>query len=53
MPTVKSKDAKARVSVRTFQEVEPEDLIKYGLIPEFIGRLPVIATLDRAQTKMP
>ncbi len=26
--------------------VEPEDLIKYGLIPEFIGRLPVIATLD-------
>jgi ATP-dependent Clp protease ATP-binding subunit ClpX len=29
-----------------FQEVEPEDLIKYGLIPEFIGRLPVIATLE-------
>ncbi len=27
-------------------EVEPEDLLKYGLIPEFIGRLPVIATLD-------
>ena len=27
-------------------EVQPEDLIKYGLIPEFIGRLPVIATLD-------
>jgi ATP-dependent Clp protease ATP-binding subunit ClpX len=26
--------------------VEPEDLIKYGLIPEFVGRLPVIATLD-------
>lgn len=26
--------------------VEPEDLIKYGLIPEFIGRLPIIATLD-------
>lgn len=26
--------------------VEPEDLLKYGLIPEFIGRLPVIATLD-------
>jgi len=26
--------------------VEPDDLIKYGLIPEFIGRLPVIATLD-------
>jgi ATP-dependent Clp protease ATP-binding subunit ClpX len=27
-------------------QVEPEDLIKFGLIPEFIGRLPVIATLD-------
>jgi ATP-dependent Clp protease ATP-binding subunit ClpX len=27
------------------QEVEPEDLVKYGLIPEFIGRLPVLATL--------
>lgn len=26
--------------------VEPEDLIKYGLIPEFVGRLPVVATLD-------
>ncbi len=25
---------------------QPEDLIKYGLIPEFLGRLPVIATLD-------
>jgi ATP-dependent Clp protease ATP-binding subunit ClpX len=28
------------------QHVEPEDLTKYGLIPEFVGRLPVIATLD-------
>lgn len=28
------------------QQVEPEDLIKYGLIPEFVGRLPVIAALD-------
>ena len=27
------------------QEVEPEDLVKFGLIPEFIGRLPVVATL--------
>ena len=26
--------------------LEPEDLIKYGLIPEFIGRMPIIATLD-------
>ena len=30
----------------TLREVEPEDLVKYGLIPEFVGRLPVIATLD-------
>ena len=28
------------------REVEPEDLLKFGLIPEFIGRLPVIATLE-------
>ncbi|MCL4120279.1 UNVERIFIED_CONTAM: hypothetical protein GTU68_002609, partial [Idotea baltica] len=28
------------------QKVEPEDLLKFGLIPEFIGRLPLIATLD-------
>jgi ATP-dependent Clp protease ATP-binding subunit ClpX len=30
----------------TLRGVEPEDLIKYGLIPEFVGRLPVIATLE-------
>jgi ATP-dependent Clp protease ATP-binding subunit ClpX len=29
-----------------FHDAEPEDLIKYGLIPEFVGRLPVVATLD-------
>jgi len=29
-----------------FHDVEPEDLIKYGLIPEFVGRLPVVATLE-------
>src|ERR1700739_494699 len=29
-----------------FREIEPEDLLKYGLIPEFVGRLPVIATLQ-------
>ena len=28
------------------KEVEPEDLIKYGLIPEFVGRFPVIVTFD-------
>src|SRR5438105_536414 len=37
-----------------FREVEPEDLLKYGLIPEFVGRLPVVATLgdlDEASLK--
>ena len=29
-----------------FQQVEPEDLLKFGLIPEFVGRLPVLATLS-------
>ena len=28
------------------RELEPEDLLKFGLIPEFVGRLPVVATLD-------
>jgi ATP-dependent Clp protease ATP-binding subunit ClpX len=30
----------------TLEGVEPEDLVRYGLIPEFVGRLPVLATLD-------
>jgi len=42
---VKSKDDKKSVSA-LLQSVEPEDLIQYGLIPEFVGRLPVAATLD-------
>ncbi len=42
---VNSKDD-SKSTGELFQEVEPEDLIKYGLIPEFIGRLPVIATLE-------
>ena len=42
---VKSKDESKPVG-ELFKEVEPEDLIKFGLIPEFIGRLPVIATLE-------
>ena len=29
-----------------FKDLEPEDLLKYGLIPEFVGRLPIIATLE-------
>ena len=31
---------------KVLQSVEPEDLVKYGLIPEFVGRLPVVATLN-------
>jgi ATP-dependent Clp protease ATP-binding subunit ClpX len=42
---VKSQERKADVSKLLF-DVEPEDLIKFGLIPEFVGRLPVVATLE-------
>ncbi|HEX4375516.1 MAG TPA: ATP-dependent Clp protease ATP-binding subunit ClpX [Steroidobacteraceae bacterium] len=41
---VRSGDAKPQTDL--FHDVEPEDLIKFGLIPEFVGRLPVVATLD-------
>ncbi len=41
---VKSKEGKNLTD--TFRQVEPEDLIKFGLIPELIGRLPVVATLQ-------
>ena len=42
---IKEKSADERTSELLLQ-LEPEDLIKYGLIPEFIGRLPVVATLE-------
>jgi ATP-dependent Clp protease ATP-binding subunit ClpX len=42
---VKSKDEKRNVGELLF-DLEPEDLVQYGLIPEFVGRLPVIATLE-------
>ncbi|MES2676395.1 MAG: ATP-dependent Clp protease ATP-binding subunit ClpX [Pseudomonadota bacterium] len=42
---VKSKDEKRNFG-ETLRDLEPEDLVKYGLIPEFVGRLPVLATLD-------
>lgn len=41
--TVKSKEQRSLTEV--FSEVEPEDLIKFGLIPELVGRMPVVATL--------
>ncbi|MFP6837681.1 MAG: ATP-dependent Clp protease ATP-binding subunit ClpX [Pseudomonadales bacterium] len=34
----------------TLRRVEPEDLIRYGLIPEFVGRMPVVATLEELDT---
>ncbi len=42
---VRGKDD-ARAIGEVLRDVEPEDLIKYGLIPEFVGRLPVVATLE-------
>jgi ATP-dependent Clp protease ATP-binding subunit ClpX len=42
---VKSKDNE-RSTGEVLATVEPEDMVKYGLIPEFVGRLPVIATLE-------
>ncbi len=39
------KDEENRGVGEVFQDLEPEDLLKFGLIPEFVGRLPVIATL--------
>ncbi len=43
--TINSKENRKSVG-QTLKDVEPEDLIKFGLIPEFVGRLPVLATLD-------
>ena len=42
---VKSK-SKNKEFAESIQDLEPEDLVQYGLIPEFVGRLPVIATLE-------
>lgn len=42
---VKTKDESKNVG-QLFAEVESDDLIKYGLIPEFVGRLPIVATLE-------
>lgn len=42
---VKSKDTKRNFG-EIIGDIEPEDLVRYGLIPEFVGRLPVIATLE-------
>jgi len=47
-------DIRAKGDVRLgefLSKVQPEDLLKYGLIPEFIGRLPIVATLDELDEK--
>ncbi|RME16588.1 MAG: ATP-dependent Clp protease ATP-binding subunit ClpX [Bdellovibrio sp.] len=43
---IKSQKEKAKEKENILKQVEPNDLVRYGLIPEFIGRLPVVAVLD-------
>jgi ATP-dependent Clp protease ATP-binding subunit ClpX len=45
------RDVDDRRTGAILKEVEPEDLLKFGLIPEFVGRLPVLATLDDLDEK--
>ncbi len=47
-------DVKNKQEVSTtamFKDIQPQDLIKYGMIPEFVGRLPIVATLDNLDQK--
>jgi len=46
---VRGKESKASVG-EILHGVEPDDLVRYGLIPEFVGRLPVVATLEELDT---
>lgn len=48
---VRSKDDKGRAAA-LFSKLESEDLVKYGIIPELIGRLPVVTTLNELDEKM-
>ena len=45
---VRGKEEQSAVG-EVLRNVEPEDLIRYGLIPEFVGRLPVVATLEELE----
>ena len=45
---VRSRDNRKDIT-KVLRDVQPEDLIKYGLIPEFVGRLPVVATLEELE----
>ena len=47
----KVRNKKDQLLSEIMKQLEPEDLIKYGLIPEFIGRMPIIATLDELDEK--
>jgi ATP-dependent Clp protease ATP-binding subunit ClpX len=47
---VRSSNEKKTLSER-YQAIEPEDLVKFGLIPEFVGRLPMIASLEELDVK--
>src|SRR5690606_32902346 len=49
---VKSTKVKADTG-KLLAEAEPEDLIKFGVIPEFVGRLPVVATLEELDESAP
>ncbi len=45
------KDKEENSSLNKFENIQPQDLIKYGMIPEFVGRLPIVATLDSLDEK--
>jgi len=47
----KVKDIQEQPLGEIIKNLEPEDLIKYGLIPEFVGRMPILATLDELDEK--
>ena len=49
--TIQTKDEKLKLKEVASSKIEPRDLSQYGLIPEFIGRLPVIATLETLDEK--
>lgn len=44
--TIRSKAMTGEADKALLQQVEPEDLVKFGLIPEFVGRLPIVTILD-------
>lgn len=48
---VSTKDPKSKDPYEIIKQVETQDLLKFGLIPEFIGRLPVVATLEELDEK--